>query len=290
MVNQKLFGLLFFGNLAALTLPAQESEPALARVIYEFTHINDTLQPDKPHKEEMVLYIGQHTSRYSTYSSERVNQQVKKQLEDPGFDGNITITGSGRTTPESYYAYAVGQQFRQLYSLAGRRYLLEEEYPYIDWQITDEVKDIGGYAAQAATGRFKGRDYIAWFTTDVPFQAGPWKLRGLPGLILEATDSRAEVSFHYAGFETLTEGEAMISLPENVIPTDKKALDKVVDAYEKNPQAFMNTPSKSGRQERAFSISGTNTVIDPSQIKSISVKRDIDQVSAVTNNPLELEN
>lgn len=276
-------------SLLTLSAHAQQAEPALARVIYEFTHINDTLQPDKPHKEEMVLYIGQQATLYGTYTTERVNQQIKKQLENPAFDGNITITGSGRTTRESYYARPAEQVLKQLSGLAGDQYLVDDDYPAIDWQLTDETKTIGGYTAQQATGRFKGRDYTVWFTTDVPFQAGPWKLLGLPGLVLEAADSRNEVAFHYAGFETLAEGDASVAAPENAIVTTRKELDKLTAAFQKNPQAFMNARAQSGTRTAGESTSIGGNAIDPSRIKSINVKKDDSQTSSVTNNPLELE-
>lgn len=280
-------------------LYAQQSDPALARVLYEFTHINDTLQPDKPHKEEMVLYIGQHASLYGSNTGEQINQQIQKQLEDPSFDGNLTITGSGRTTQESYYAKPGTQAFKQLSRVAGETYLVDEDYPAIDWHVADETKEIGGYTAQKATGRFKGREYTAWFTTEVPFQAGPWKLQGLPGLILEATDSRQEVVFRYAGFETLEESEAAVLLPDNAIPTTQKALDKLVEAYRKNPQAAHSARSQGtataggggGPLTVRVGASGGNpmTSIDPSRIKSVNVKKDNTQISPVENNPLELE-
>ncbi|PPL01815.1 GLPGLI family protein [Parapedobacter indicus] len=288
---------LFMGCLTVTSGRAQQGEPALARVIYEFMHINDTLQPDKPYKEEMVLYIGQHATSYDTYSLERVNQQIKSQMEDPAFDGNLTLRGSGSTTKESYYIQPEERRIKQLYRLAGEIYVVDEDYPAIDWQVADETKEIGGYDVQKATGRFRGRDYTAWFTTALPFQAGPWKLQGLPGLVLEASDHRGEVFFRYAGFETLKEGEATLSLPENAITTNKKALDKLKKGYQKNPQAAMNARSRAGASSSGGGAttvkfggsSGNMDISDPSRIKSINVIRDDGQASPVTNNPIELE-
>src|SRR5699024_3278417 len=60
--------------------------------------------------------------------------------------------------------------------------------PSLDWQITDENKEIGGYIAIKAEVTFRGRDFEVWFTPEIPISAGPWKLYGLPGLILEAED------------------------------------------------------------------------------------------------------
>ncbi|HIR32843.1 MAG TPA: GLPGLI family protein, partial [Candidatus Coprenecus merdigallinarum] len=46
-----------------------------------------------------------------------------------------------------------------------------------------------GYNCQRATGTFRGREWQVWFTYDIPYNYGPWKLGGLPGLILKAEDS-----------------------------------------------------------------------------------------------------
>lgn len=286
MIKNRSSYVLALAVLFAVPVAAQQTEVALARVIYEFRHINDTLQPDKPHREEMVLYIGQEVTCYGSYVTERINQQIKKQMDDPTFDGNLTITGSGSTTRESYYARPADHVFKQLNSVIGERYVIDETYPIIDWQLIDTSKTIGGYTAQKAIGFFKGREYTAWFTTEIPFQAGPWKLLGLPGLVLEAADSRNEVLFAYAGFETLAAGDATVGLPDNAIATSKKALDKLVAAYQKNPQAAMSARSKAGGQS-----SGNNSMegIDVSRIKSINVKKDESQTSSVTNNPLELK-
>lgn len=63
------------------------------------------------------------------------------------------------------------------------------------WVLTGETKKMGNYNSQKAKARYYGRDYEVWFTTDIPVAFGPWKLNGLPGLILEAKSGDGEVSF-----------------------------------------------------------------------------------------------
>ncbi|AWG24319.1 GLPGLI family protein [Flavobacterium kingsejongi] len=75
-------------------------------------------------------------------------------------------------------------------------YYIVETIPSIDWKITPESKTIGSFECNKAICRFRGRDYTAWFTTEIPGSFGPWKLNGLPGLILEAYDSTREVAFY----------------------------------------------------------------------------------------------
>lgn len=73
--------------------------------------------------------------------------------------------------------------------------LLKEYIPKINWEIQNDIQKIGGYICQKAIGVFRGREYIAWFTADIPTSYGPWKLHGLPGLILKAYDSTKELKF-----------------------------------------------------------------------------------------------
>ena len=59
----------------------------------------------------------------------------------------------------------------------------------MNWKILPETKKIGEYETQKATASFGGRERIAWFSKDIPFQDGPYKFHGLPGLIVKAEDS-----------------------------------------------------------------------------------------------------
>ncbi len=77
----------------------------------------------------------------------------------------------------------------------GKAFIICESYPDIDWSITADTMSIGNYLCYRATCKFRGRDYTAWFTPDIVCNFGPWKLHGLPGLILSAYDSKKEVFF-----------------------------------------------------------------------------------------------
>ncbi len=76
-----------------------------------------------------------------------------------------------------------------------------EKMPQINWNITDETRLIKNYKCYKATTYFRGRDYTAWFTTDVPIIAAPWKLNGLPGLILDIYDNKNQVKIYAESIE-----------------------------------------------------------------------------------------
>lgn len=67
------------------------------------------------------------------------------------------------------------------------QYKIAEERPII-WKITSEKKMIGEWKTQKAETNFAGRHWLAWFTTDIPVQDGPYKFHGLPGLIVNIED------------------------------------------------------------------------------------------------------
>lgn len=77
-------------------------------------------------------------------------------------------------------------------SFWGNNYMISEPKGII-WDLQNEKKKIGSLTCQKAITRFRGRDYIAWFTIDIPIPAGPWKLFGLPGAILEFQDESGKI-------------------------------------------------------------------------------------------------
>lgn len=78
---------------------------------------------------------------------------------------------------------------------SGTKFIVQEKkYPF-KWTIHNETKKIGNFNCTKATTYFRGRNYIAWFTSEIPLNAGPWKFSGLPGFIIEVQDFDAIFSW-----------------------------------------------------------------------------------------------
>lgn len=85
---------------------------------------------------------------------------------------------------------------RRLYQRTGTCHLARQ-----DWTLQDSTKTLLGYPCQLATCSYHGRDHQAWFTSDIPIANGPWKFKGLPGLILEVYDTQCHYQFQIEGIE-----------------------------------------------------------------------------------------
>jgi GLPGLI family protein len=74
--------------------------------------------------------------------------------------------------------------------------IIDEGYS-LNWVLENETKKILNYNCQKASCYFRGRKFDVYFSTELPFNDGPWKLNGLPGLILEVYSDDEAATFHF---------------------------------------------------------------------------------------------
>lgn len=277
-------------------------ETPIAKIHYIFKHINDTTQQDKFLRDEVGTYLGLQSSLYTSVSSDRINEELKEQMSNPAFDGNVVLNKNTSTIKSSYVLDIAKNNLQEVYRVASDEYILKEDFPVLDWKILEDSKEIGGYACQKAVTNFKGRTYEAWFTTEIPMPFGPWKLHGLPGLILSAADTKQEVIFEFDGFDKI-EGTTTIKIQpsERTISATREEVEKLEKAFKDNPSAYMESrraaSSKVISTGKVVALSPSSSTganptagaMDPSRIKSVSVMNDESyKPSQITNNPIEL--
>ncbi|MFT4031067.1 MAG: GLPGLI family protein [Siphonobacter sp.] len=125
----------------------------------------------------------------------------------------------------------------ELYS-NGQRCYVKDIVPKLKWTLVDEKKQIGPYKCQKATTTFRCATYEAWFTTDIPLPIGPWKISGLPGLIVSLINKRVNVTYKLLSARyPLVESNSLISAP--VPPKGKYVLFKDFASREKKEQEKM---------------------------------------------------
>ncbi|MDO4770594.1 GLPGLI family protein [Porphyromonas sp.] len=104
------------------------------------------------------------------------------------------------------------------HSLNFDHYRYEEEMLRPEWVIDDSVTETkSGYKCHKATADYFGRVWTVWFTPEVPTPAGPWKLWGLPGLIVEASEAEGIYSFSLSSFAPMDEQDSKIDCEKYLV-------------------------------------------------------------------------
>jgi len=310
--------LLLLPLLMLITLSAMAQKPDSAKLMvhYKFSHVRDTTKRDTPYTENMILMVGQTASVYKSYDSRLQMERMKKQMEEIRKTGTMGPTnfrmGGPSITPTEIFQFATINKMVRKEKLINS-YLIEDPYPAINWKISGDTATISNLHCQKATGHLLGRDYVAWFCPDLPFRNGPWKLCGLPGLIVEAHDVKNDVIFKFDGIEEIIKtapdanpiengvtqqggGRVMlvigaddnnqdpnlIALPASGIKTTQKEFVNLQEAMRKDPQAFMQSAMAAmGGGVRFNRADGTGP--------QINMKFNADRGPRnVINNPIEL--
>lgn len=120
--------------------------------------------------------------------------------------------------------------------LVTEDFLYEEDLPQMDWTIGEQTREVCGFMCRQATTRFRGRDYVVWFAEAIPSSAGPWKLQGLPGVILEAEDIENKVHFLAVSVEQSKSDIRRKDYP--YIKVTRKQYARMLEQYLSNTAVF----------------------------------------------------
>lgn len=245
-------------------------EPGILEVSYNKHVVKDTLQPDQSYIDtEMILRLGNTTSMWVSplklwADSLRVNNfNLHEQLyyeQNPfgsteykplgGFEREYVFKNMPKGKITVYQGFDLGS------------WIYSEEIEPQSWNYIDSTSVILGYECQLAECYFRGRQWFAWYAMDIPLSDGPWKLSGLPGLILDAYDNKRHYQFTAKGMVTNGLGDVGIFIYNRVDPkriTREQYLKKRYDYITSNANlgdkmrasgAFGLEPTKANNDER----------------------------------------
>jgi GLPGLI family protein len=149
--------------------------------------------------DKRIVEIGKNVRKDYSRNLEAL-EQSNRELIDNGRDPyNI---GKEYAYPYEYFIFndgAVRTNARTLFN--GPIIQFAEKEDRIDWKLTGNSAEVCGRQCSEARAQFHGRTYSAWFCSDIPVSAGPWKLEGLPGLILKAESEDGTYRWEMTGLE-----------------------------------------------------------------------------------------
>lgn len=295
-MKSKILFFLFLGGLVS----AQVN-----RFFYEYKFIPDSNNKEDVKTEMMMLDIDKNGSSY--YSRDKFvadstgKAELEKQLK--AGSGNISINKRERPGQVSYKVTKQYPDFKTYLfrSISTDKYKIKEDQKP-EWKILPEKQKIGAYQAQKATASFGGREWTAWFTTDIPFQDGPYIFYGLPGLIVKIEDTTGSHIMTMIGNKTINTpaGESEMQMPDHVraLGVGGKELEVTKDQFKKVWKAYVNDPAKNMREmlmkngdgNTKFSFKlrteGGKEISDPNQVLR-EIEKNTKEALKKDNNPIE---
>lgn len=256
-----IFSLIFF----AFAITAHAQQQAEIEVIYtEYQPNMRTGQKDGTSHQYILLARGDYSKFFSprteyldslnsTPEGKSKYQEMARsaylggKIEDaPRADGSYYVVRSA-TDSKLYYYDKVGTE----------RFCYEEDIPQLNWAVSDSTKTILGYECFLASADYHGRKWIVWFSPEIPVAAGPWKLQGVPGLILEASTEDGLYRFVADGIQQTEKLISPIYLANEYEKTDRVKFLKAKRGFMDNPVGAINAQfSGSGVSIRSVKLSG----------------------------------
>ena len=247
---------LFKITIIALFL-AQLSMAQTSRFVYQVTMKSDSTDKANATIETARLDISPEKSLF--YGEGRIKRDsvMQRMRETRNFDRNAMQ--NLRSSIDYIVEKDLIKNITYFKTRLGRDQYTYEEDRKMDWKILPETVKIGEYEAQKAETTFAGRKWYAWFTQDIPFQDGPYKFKGLPGLIIKVEDAKGDYSFDLQQSKKITEFPNFDNRGGNPIKVKRADFEKQEKLYRKDPVSFVtNSFSQGGAPAPPQSMGGGN--------------------------------
>ena len=243
--------LYFLLGLFPFSLLAQNK----AEIIVSYNAKEWDYQRDSVINQTMTLLLNKDFSKYlnelSLWSDSigstpegvnRLNELIMAQCVIRNPDGSVTVDYS-KGPIKKVYTYVLTDKEKGELTHYGKwgneqRYY-NEPLDEMIWEVGDSTANILGYECVLAETDYHGRHWKAWFTPEIPVSFGPWKLHGLPGLILSA-DAGEGFGFQATGIESTDRLMTPIYNPELYSKTERKKALADEEYYQNNRQAILS--------------------------------------------------
>jgi len=183
----------------------------------------------------------------SIFKSLILNHEGNTIIKEDGLNVNVTLKPKTDIEYVVYTDLKKSEIISREFIYDGGKlipYLVRENIKPINWELLNNQKTIGGLKCKNAIGKFRGRTYTVWYTLEIPVRLGPWKLNGLPGLIVEAKDDSNEILFYMLSYNNFSKISSIskpietstIELKDYIVLRDKQSDNIVKNIISKLPR------------------------------------------------------
>lgn len=208
--------------LLPVILLAQENPGIKAEYIH---------QNKKSNRTSLEAYLFTDAASLGTQIITPPGEPVIESDDEGNFTANI-LFGPDKEENLIYHTDYKHNKWTARLLIADEFFIVSDTFSPFKWEITGDTKLVAGYNCYAASTYFRGRNYIAYFTPEIPVSVGPYKFGGLPGLILEIKTTDEDFAWHCKSISQATAQEiAQIVPPEGKKPISQKAFQEASIAF-----------------------------------------------------------
>jgi len=242
---------------------------------YIITYQADSTNINSIESEEMLLLIGERSSKFLSLSS-FLRDSISNNIDRENTN-SINLMTLFQSVPKTKFKDKIFKNYPKdkitiTEQVLKDYFIYEEPLNLFKWNIKNDSKIISGYNCQKATINYAGRDYIAWFTNEIPLSDGPYKFNGLPGLIIKINDTNNHYEYKLVSLKEQKTNNKIAINKKDYIKTTKK------EFYILKKEFYKNIFKK--LEQSGISINFENS----------SQKNDVLNKYRKRNNPIELEN
>jgi len=231
-------------------------------------------------EELFSLQVGDNRAFFTSNNSVRRDSVIQSISDKDVQNGSNILDARGTSMPKTKFPYTIIQSNDVQYFRWVMVTLFTYKEQAIDnWKLINESKIINTINCKKAEVNFKGRNWTAWYSPEIPFPYGPYKFSGLPGLIIKITDEKGDYDF-----------ELVKSLPNSKLKGKIVTINKnrYTDAVETTQPKLERAIEDANNNSSAILASyGTNIVQGQDIIKQKQKQRELEKKG---RNPIELDN
>ena len=249
--------------LLAIASLAQEKADIMVSYTYEFPNYKTG---ERSSHNQYILLANTKESKFYSPRTEQIDSMKSTPEGVANYNEmtrNAYFGGKMKDIPRADGSFYVTKSFlegklRHYESVSQDKLMSEETLSPVDWVIGDSTKMILGYECSYASAKLNGREWDVWFATDIAIQDGPWKLRGLPGLILEAETNDGMYHFIATGVQSTNQPVGSIYLADQYEKVNRKDLWKAKRAFFDNPLGAINSRYGGGSITKVTDANGND--------------------------------
>lgn len=256
-----------------VAVPHRQIGKAVMEFMYDYSYLTDTADATSVKTDRMILQVAGGMSKFTSYTAMRIDSLISVSTA-----AQVNAAPAKYVGGESFTVYKNYPQgkYTNTEKVSADWFMYEEDIPVWQWTLTGETKTILGYVCKGASCMFRGRAYKAYYSDEIPIADGPWKLGGLPGLIMEACDVGGEYMFTCVGINSHASGD--ITIPElQYNRTTRESLYKAKFRYDSDPIGYLQAVDGVRMTVSGADGKPMSDIMEPRTLKYDYIERDWDR-------------